>query len=63
VELYGLQIYGTVHGDRALDIRDGANVTIVNCDISGRGNGIYLTHHAKLQMTKCFVRDCGSSAV
>lgn len=63
VELHGLQINGTRKGERALVVRDNADVALVGCDISGGGNGIYIANNASVKVSKTLVRDCGSTGV
>jgi len=63
VELHGLQIYGTRASERALMIRDNADVKLVACEIFGNGNGVYVGHNASLELDRCVIRDCGSTGL
>ncbi|CAJ1406270.1 unnamed protein product [Effrenium voratum] len=63
VQLENIHIHGTTQGERALVIADDASVILRGCRVSGRGNGVYLTNKASLEMTSTFVCDCGSSGV
>eukprot|EP00440_Ansanella_granifera_P044304 gb/GFBE01048016.1/.p1 GENE.gb/GFBE01048016.1/~~gb/GFBE01048016.1/.p1 ORF type:complete len:433 (+),score=55.86 gb/GFBE01048016.1/:1-1299(+) len=63
VHLRNLKVVGTRSGQPAVKIENSAHVTISGCDITGLGNGVFLTHRASLCARGSCISKCGSSGL